>query len=250
MLRRAWRGLVGAITFLTIAPLPSDEAGDFRFEDTVPWFPLVGGAVGAAAGGVRVGLQPLVGSGPSTVLAMIVLVVATGALHQDALADFVDGLGVRGDPERRLSAMRDSATGAFGTLALIGWALLLYAALVRLSATDALLTLISAAAAGRLAAPLHGLAARPVRRDGLGSGFLFGWPPVVAAVLCAGAVTILATGLERGILAIGVCAVAAILSALAARRAVGGSTGDTIGAAVALAEVAVCVTLSGLWRVH
>ena len=62
-------------------------------------------------------------------LALVVLVAVTGALHQDGLADCADGLGVRGDRERRLAVMRDSAIGAFGTLALIGWALLLIAAL-------------------------------------------------------------------------------------------------------------------------
>ena len=46
--------------------------------------------------------------------------ILTGALHQDGLADCADGLGVRGDRERRLAVMRDSAIGVFGTLALVG----------------------------------------------------------------------------------------------------------------------------------
>lgn len=247
VVRRAWGGLVGAITFLTIVPVRGG-APEFQFADTVPWFPIVGGGVGAVAGGFRVGLQPVIGRGPSTVIAIIAMVVSTGALHQDALADFADGLGVRGDRDRRLAVMRDSATGAFGALALIGWALLLYTALEPLTARHALLTLIAAGAAGRLAAPIHGLAAPPARSDGLGSGFRVGWPYVFVAVACTVVIVIAAVGLERGAITLGVCVAVALLSALAARRALGGSTGDTIGTAVALTEVAACVALSALWR--
>jgi cobalamin synthase len=38
------------------------------------------------------------------------------------------------------------------------------------------------------------------------------------------------------------------MSAVLARRTIGGSTGDTIGAAVALTEVAVCLALLAMWR--
>jgi adenosylcobinamide-GDP ribazoletransferase len=248
VVRRAWGGLVGAITFLTIVPVRGVGFGEFQFADTIPWFPIVGGAIGALAGGFRVGLQPVLGRGPSTVIAMIAMVASTGALHQDALADFADGLGVRGDRERRLAVMRDSATGAFGALALIGWALLLYTALEPLSARHALLTLIAAGAAGRLAAPVHGLVAAPARSDGLGSGFRVGRSSVLVATVCTIVIVVAAVGPERGAITLAVCAAVALLSARAARRALGGSTGDTIGTAVALTEVAACVALSALWR--
>src|ERR1700757_3136511 len=88
--RVPWSGLRGAIAFLTIAPVPS--APDTGLAVAAGWFPLVGAAVGALAGGVRVGAQQLLGRTPATVLAMIALVVVTGALHQDGLADTADGL--------------------------------------------------------------------------------------------------------------------------------------------------------------
>ena len=50
----------------------------------------------------------VLGAGRASVLALIVLVGLTGALHQDGLADCADALGVRGDRERRLAVMRDS----------------------------------------------------------------------------------------------------------------------------------------------
>ena len=110
------------------------------------WFPLVGAAVGAVAGRRPRRRPSTFRAAARTVLAMIALVVVTGALHQDGLADTADGLGVRGDRERRLAVMRDSATGAFGVLALIAWALLLFTALSRSTGDHAFRTLIAAGA--------------------------------------------------------------------------------------------------------
>ena len=40
----------------------------------------------------------------------------------------------------------------------------------------------------------------------------------------------------------------AALSVVFARRTLGGRTGDTLGATVTIAEVAVCVVLLGMWQ--
>jgi adenosylcobinamide-GDP ribazoletransferase len=249
-LRRAWEGLIGAITFLTIVPVPASASRleRFRLDDTLPWFPLVGGAIGAFAGGLRTAGQPLFGSGPSTTIAMVGLIVISGALHQDALADTADGLGVRGDRARRLAAMRDSATGAFGVLALIAWALLLFSTLESMTAGHAFRALIAAGAAGRLAALLHATGAPPARDDGLGAGLRVTRAALATGGLIALVIIVVAVGPARGAVSAGVLAAVACLSAVLARRTIGGSTGDTIGAAVALTEVAVCLALLGMWR--
>jgi adenosylcobinamide-GDP ribazoletransferase len=248
--RRAWDGLIGAITFLTIVPLPASRSRRHQFDlnDTLLWFPLVGGAIGAFAGALRAACQPLLGSGPSTAIAMVGLVVLTGGLHQDALADTADGLGVRGDRARRLAAMRDSATGAFGVLALIGWALLLFSTLESLSAAHAFRALIAAGAAGRLAALLHAVEAAPARHDGLGAGLRVKPVALASGALIALVIIVAAVGPARGAVSAGVCGLVSALSAVLARRTIGGSTGDTIGAAVALTEVAVCLALLAMWR--
>jgi adenosylcobinamide-GDP ribazoletransferase len=223
-------------------------AEPFDLAGALAWFPFVGAGIGALAGAARAGLDPLVGRGPSTVLAIMTLVLTTGALHQDALADMADGLGVRGNRERRLAVMRDSTLGAFGVLALILWALVLFTALDSLTPGHALRTLIAAAATGRLAALIHGACAPPARSDGLGAGLHVAARPVVLASLIAAAIAVAAAGLARGSLALGVAAAVGAGSAVSARRTVGGRTGDTLGAAVALAEVFVCLALVATWR--
>ncbi|HTU78448.1 MAG TPA: adenosylcobinamide-GDP ribazoletransferase [Solirubrobacteraceae bacterium] len=241
-----WSGLPGAIAFLTIVPIPG-AAATTELAAAAGWFPLVGAAVGAFAGGVRVGAQQLLGRTPATVLAMIALVVVTGALHQDGLADTADGLGARGGRGRRLQAMRDSATGVFGALALIGWALLLLSTLASLDASRALLALIVACALGRWAALAHAIATPAARAEGLGAALRVGRLAFAAGSGVSIALALALCGLAPGAAAIGAALLLAALSALFARQTLGGRTGDTLGATVALTEVLVCTTLLALW---
>lgn len=236
--------------FLTTIPLPGFVRAGCNLELTpaLAWFPLIGAGVGAIAGALRLVCVHLFGRGPSTALAMIVLVIFTGALHQDGLADTADGLGVRGDRDRRLAAMRDSATGAFGVLALIGWTLLLFTAVEPLTASRGLLTLVTAGAASRLAALLHGFIAPPARQDGLGAALHVTALPLAVAAASATVIVLAAAGPAKGAVCLGVCVLISGLSAVSARRAIGGRTGDTLGATVALTEVAVCLSLVAMWR--
>ena len=245
--RRALADAGMALSFLTLAPVPAAAHRRGRFGRAAGWFPLVGAAVGALAGGVRVAADPLLGPAPATVLALAALVAVTGALHQDGLADCADGLGVRGDRARRLEVMRDSAIGAFGMLALLGWALLLTTTLASLPAADALLALVAAGALGRAAALVHARAAPPARRDGLGAGFAVGPVPLTLGALTAAAAALLALGPWRAALALAAAALAVVAATAWARRALGGRTGDTLGATIALTELAVVVALGASW---
>lgn len=248
--RRVLGGVAGAIAFLTIIPVPGrwTDPDITDMSEAVAWLPLVGAGLGAAAGAVRLIAVPLFGPGPSTALAMATLVLLSGGLHQDALADFADGLGVRGDRERRLAVMRDSTLGTFGVLALIGWALLLFAALAPMSRTHALLALTVAGAGGRLAALVHARTAVPARSDGLGASFTVLPVASLAAAAIAAVSAIGLLGVWRGSLSLGVAVAFGALTAVCARRRLGGRTGDTLGAGIAVTEVAICLALLASWR--
>jgi adenosylcobinamide-GDP ribazoletransferase len=212
------------------------------------WFPVVGAAVGALAGAVRVLCGPTLGATVATVLAMIVLVIATGALHQDGLADTADGLGARGGRARRLEVMRDSSTGVFGALALIAWALLLLTTVASLDGDRALRALTVACMLARWVALLHAAAAPPARIDGLGASLRVGGLALVLATAVSVVAALAICGLAPGAAVIGTSALIAALSAAFARRTLGGRTGDTLGATVAVAEVAVCTVLLAVWH--
>ena len=81
----------------------------------------------------------------AVLLAIVVRLLVTGALHEDGLADFLDGFGGGGhDRERILTIMKDSHIGTYGVLGLIIYELLLVAALYSLPPTLAALTILAA----------------------------------------------------------------------------------------------------------
>ena len=78
-------------------------------------------------------------------LAIVVRLLITGALHEDGLADFLDGFGGGGsDRERILAIMKDSHIGTYGVIGLIVYELLLVATLFSLPPTMAALTVMAA----------------------------------------------------------------------------------------------------------
>lgn len=238
-----------ALGFLTILPLPLRDPGARGLAGAAALFPLVGALVGALAGATRALTADPLGPLTASVLAVLVLVVVTGALHLDGLADAADGLGARGGgAERRLAVMRDPVVGVFGVLALIAWALLLTSALTSLGDHDALVALIAAGAVSRWSALLHARATAPARADGLGSAFVVPLAALAVATVIAFAVALVACGPLPGLAALGAALASALASSALARRLLGGRTGDTLGATVALAEVAVVLALLAIWH--
>jgi adenosylcobinamide-GDP ribazoletransferase len=233
-----------ALGLLTIVPVGS--AGPVGA--AAGWFPVVGGLIGLLVGAVRVFAGDLVGPGVAGVLAVIVLVVVTGGLHVDGLADCADALGVRGGRERRLAVMRESTIGVFGGLGLLLWGLLLAAAVGGLPRDDAIPAVVVACGLGRWAAVVHAALLGPARQDGLGAAFVVSRLSVglATAVAVLGAGALVGPGAGAAALA-GAGAVALGVGAWA-QRALGGRTGDTLGATIVLVEVVVCVILLGLDR--
>ena len=142
--------------------------------------------------------------------------------------------------------MRDSANGTFATLAVALWLLLLVTALGALGRTDALEALVTAAALGRWAAIVHGVATPAARKEGLGAGFAPGPWSLAFATLLAIVVALACKGIVDGAVAVAVAAVVAAITSAWSRRALGGRTGDTLGATITLTEAAIVVTLLAL----
>ena len=87
----------------------------------------------------------------AVVLAIVVRLLVTGALHEDGLADFLDGFGGGGsDRGRILAIMKDSHIGTYGVVGLILYELLLTASLLSMSPLMAALTILAATPYARM----------------------------------------------------------------------------------------------------
>ncbi len=76
--------------------------------------------------------------------AILLRLLLTGALHEDGLADFVDGFGGGTDRQRILEIMKDSHIGTYGVLTLIVYEGLLFICLYHLPPPVAALTILAA----------------------------------------------------------------------------------------------------------
>ncbi len=187
-------------------------------------------------------------------LAATALIVTTGAFHEDGLADSADGLFGGHTPERRLEIMKDSRVGTFGALAL-GLSLLL-----RVSALAAILQGAGAwalAAAVLVAAPwsrVEGVrilaTVEPTRRDGASASV--GQPersvlPIAYGLSGALALLLVAAGalpLAGIVLGLALSALTTLWMSRTAIRLIGGQTGDILGAAQQLGEIAIYLGLA------
>jgi adenosylcobinamide-GDP ribazoletransferase len=87
----------------------------------------------------------------AVLLAIVVRLLVTGALHEDGLADFLDGFGGGGsDRARILAIMKDSHIGTYGVIGLTLYHLLLFATLFSLPPLLATLTILAATPFARM----------------------------------------------------------------------------------------------------
>lgn len=243
------RNLLVATAFLTRVPVPI-VANAVDVGRAARWFPLIGGAVGAATALIAWTMTDVMDV-PTEVTATLVVGLAawvTGAIHLDGLADTADGFGGERDREAVLRIMRDPLIGSYGAAALvfvIGVKVTTIAAL--LNRDDALPFVVAAPALSRWT--ISALAASlPYARTegGLGQALTHERDIVglVVATIVAGVIAIGALGVN-GLVAWTVAALTALWIARAARRRIGGVTGDVFGASVELTEAS--VLLCGVW---
>ena len=181
-------------------------------------------------------------------LALAAATLLTGALHLDALADSADALSAR-TRERALEIMRDHAIGSYGAVAIALDLLLKAGALSTLAshhtvlrtaiAAGALSRAAARAARRRLAVRARGGRARRVTHPGR--------PRTRRNRRSACRRHRRRDRRDDGAIAAGVAAAIVVALAVCYRRWIGGVTGDTLGAAVELTEIAVFLTAGRRW---
>ncbi|NLN07948.1 MAG: adenosylcobinamide-GDP ribazoletransferase [Firmicutes bacterium] len=231
-----------ALRFLTVWPFGSD--GEVTAEDlatSTVYYPLVGAILGFVLYGFYTAAQRLWPVLAAAVLTVVLWELLSAGLHLDGLIDTFDGLGVRGDRERRLAVMKDSRAGAFGVQAAVLSLLLKVATVAGLAERPAAGVLL-------LLAPVFGRTAMVVlmgtcsyARDEAGLGKVFleqtGTGRAVLAVVLALLIGVAAAGV-RVFLPAAFLAVFFLLLRSFFNLNFGGVTGDILGAACELHELA------------
>ena len=256
-LRDHVRALAAAFTFLTRFPLgnlASHDAADLP--RAAIYFPVVGLVVALVGAATYAAASLLWPTNIAIVLSMIGTTLATGAFHEDALADALDGFGGGWTKDRVLAIMKDSRVGSY---ALVGTALALILKFATLAAiagpTRSVRPIAIALIAAHVCARWSSLLliwrypyVRPTTegdQSSAGRPFVEGmtWVRLVAATTIA--IVITTTTLGRASLI--VFAVAIGVSALAGRyfdRRIGGITGDAVGAANQVVEILIYLALA------
>jgi len=237
-----------ALVFFTRLPLPSFMS-DRKLGEVIWAAPLVGLVVALLGAIVFALVDALdVPTLPAAAITLAAMMLLTGCLHEDGLADVADGFGGGKTIERKLEIMHDSRLGTYGAVALMTSVLIRWSALATLASHGAVLAgLIAAHVASRA------IFARLIRDTQLATHS--GLAATVGPVPAIGAAASLAIGIA-GLLFLGVfgalvTALAVGVVTLAFRqlclRQIGGITGDTLGASQQFAEMTILVAAAAVF---
>ena len=237
-----------AAGFLTRLPVPGWVGwAEDRMLRASRYFATVGALVGLGGGLVWWLAGQIAPAAVAAGLALAAMVLLTGALHEDGLADCADGLGGGETGAQALEIMRDSRVGSYGALALVLSVGLRWAALASLAPGWGVLALVLAGGIGRAVMVPATALANYARREGLGASVAGGASAVELAAALGTALVLGVVGGWPGLLALGLAMAVAGGFLLYMVRRVGGYTGDGLGAMAQLGEIAVMVVLAGAW---
>ncbi len=240
-MRQQWHLFLLALGFLTRIPVPADtHYSPEALNRCCRYFSLVGWLLGGLLAGLWLLTEPVFGASVTSLVVLAASLLLTGAFHEDGLADTADGLGGAFERERKLAIMKDSRIGTYGSAALVMSLLFRWQLLTALG-DAAPLALLTAAAASRALSTSLMLGLPYCRMDeeskskplvtrsdpndiaiclGIALLPLIFWPATLLLIACCGGLLVL--GLMRFY-----------------RKALGGYTGDLLGAAQQIAEITI-----------
>jgi adenosylcobinamide-GDP ribazoletransferase len=233
---------LSALQFLTSIPVPlKRELSPEQLGRSTAYFPLVGLIIG----GVLFILNWLLGfilpAPVVNALLIVALVILTGALHLDGLADTCDGIAGHKPVEERWRVMRDSRTGAFGVVSIVLILLVKYIALNNIPLVFMTAVLLFMPVVSRWAMVDAIFVFHYARPEGLGTAFKKAtrWPQFTTATmltLAMAAALYPLLSITGFLLIFGVWLITTVFSFYLKYKFTG-LTGDTYGAINEVAEV-------------
>lgn len=232
-----------ALQFLTVLPIELKTMPSAKQNaQAMLFYPLVGALLGLVlfASAMLLAKLPII---LSAALILVLWIWLTGGLHLDGLADTADAwVGGFGDPERTLNIMKDPACGPIGVLSLVVVCLLKFVALYVFLEQHMAAFLIVLPMLGR-SVPLFLFLTTPyVRTQGLGRSITDFMPKKRLWMVFVITIALLCMFKWLGLIALLVFLVMLFYMRLLFIKRIGGITGDTVGAAIELAETGVLLS--------
>lgn len=245
MFRRHYQYFCNALVFYSRIPGPRH----IPYNDTLlargsRYFPLIGMLLAAAGAAVIYLLSQVLPASVAVLVGMAFMLLSTGAFHEDGLADACDGFGGGYNPEKILLIMKDSRIGTYGAAALCLLLLTRWQTLSLLPLTQLAGVMICAAGLSRAAAisislflPYQRLdldsKAKPIARNLRRKDVILAWGFALLP-LCFLPLNVSLAALASSI-------AIAFLAGRYYLRHLGGYTGDCLGAAQQVCELAVLI---------
>ncbi len=225
------RTFFAALSVLSALPLGGFTPTEGELKRSIDLFPLAGAFFGLIFFLFAWGLYAVM---PPLAAALFLVLLAEGltrGLHLDGFADCADALFSSRSRERKLEIMRDSRVGVMGAAGVFALLGLKFAFLASLPAAFAAPALGLALLNGRAGLVFYVALGRPARPDGLGA-FWFATRPAAGVLVGA----LLSLGVGWAFFGAAGTALPLLLAFAAwgwsafTNHALGGGTGDTIGA--------------------
>lgn len=246
IIRQAINRYFIAQMFLTRLASPKNiEWSENELAASTTYFPAVGIVIGFISSVAWFVGYAGWGSGLAALFAVSAATLATGAFHEDGIADSADGIGGAFEIEKKLAIMRDSRIGTYGSVALI----------LTISAKILTLTLIAPANVVGILITAHVVArwsSLPliynntyIREQGTGKPFAAKVTKrrlMAATVFTLFCVTLCVQ--SKILIVMPVVMLTLWISQWYLRRKLGGITGDVLGAVNSLTELVVYLTLT------
>ncbi|HJL67291.1 MAG TPA: adenosylcobinamide-GDP ribazoletransferase [Nitrosopumilus sp.] len=229
---------IGSVfSFLTI--FPSSNATLENIAKYMYVFPVVGIIIGLLIGSFGFGLSFFLDPLLVSLLVVASIAIVTGIHHADGLADFADGLMVKGSRDKKIKAMKDLSTGSAG---IVGIVLYLVGLIITISLTSGFDLFKAILISEILAKFSMVLMASLGNSASLGSNSPFvkimkDKKKLTAAFIIM-IIPVMIIGESTGLIMLGVTVTVTIFLLAISTRSFGGITGDVLGATNELTRLA------------
>ncbi len=242
--------LFNAILYYSRIPTPRwVECTPQTLSESLRYFPLVGLIVGGLGFVAYYGVSMFLPHYRAIVVAMVAMMLSTGALLEDGFADFCDGFGGGYGKEAILRIMKDSHIGTYGVIGVVVTLFLRYSLLCEVNSYWMPYVMILAQGASRFGSVAIVRTATYAREEpSKSSHSALGITMTgVAVAMIFSLFPLVILGWEFALLYIVLMSVTVALFRAYIVRCIGGFTGDTLGALQQILETLFYVIFI-VWR--